>query len=215
MAGALDQAAQVWNPKTRKVGDGELVAEQMKTLLGSDSGYLKSARQSGVDYAHQRQLLNSSLAAGASEKAAIDAVLPIAQQDAQTNFQQGIANQDISNTALRDTGQLHGQTAANSKLMKDQASFDSLNELSRQRAGIFAQYVQAAAQINSSDRRANEKSAQLSALHNQMLDQIETLTEFNRTAYEGSDAYGQVRSESRQAATKRFTNFLDFSNFNF
>jgi len=60
------------------------VAGQMNGLLESNSSYIKNARQNGENYAASRGLLNSSIAAGASGKSAIDAALPIAQQDAST-----------------------------------------------------------------------------------------------------------------------------------
>lgn len=60
----------------------QTVAGQMNQLLDSDSSYIQQARQSGAEQAASRGLLNSSISAGASQKAAIDAAMPIAQQDA-------------------------------------------------------------------------------------------------------------------------------------
>ena len=60
------------------------VAGQMNGLLKSDNPYIKNARSQGKEHAASRGLLNSSIAAGASEKSAINAALPIAQQDAST-----------------------------------------------------------------------------------------------------------------------------------
>ena len=59
------------------------VSGRLNTLLDSDSPYLARARTRGKQYANRRGLLNSSIAAGASEASAIDAALPIAQGDAQ------------------------------------------------------------------------------------------------------------------------------------
>lgn len=55
---------------------------QLNGLLQSDNPYMKQARRSGEEHANKRGLLNSSIAAGASESAAINAALPIAQADA-------------------------------------------------------------------------------------------------------------------------------------
>ena len=54
----------------------------MTQLLDSESPYLERARARGKQYANRRGLLNSSIAAGATEAAAIDAALPIATTDA-------------------------------------------------------------------------------------------------------------------------------------
>jgi hypothetical protein len=66
----------------RQVTPNELVANQLQGLLESNSPYMQNARQRGVEYAASRGGLNSSIAAGASQRAAIEAGMPIAQSDA-------------------------------------------------------------------------------------------------------------------------------------
>ena len=58
------------------------VEKRMEGLLSSDSPYLTAARTRAKQAANVRGLLNTSMAAGAGEKAAIETALPIAQQDA-------------------------------------------------------------------------------------------------------------------------------------
>lgn len=60
------------------------VQERLQGLLDSASPLLERARQEGLRTANRRGLANSSIAAEASQNAMIDAMLPIAQQDAQT-----------------------------------------------------------------------------------------------------------------------------------
>lgn len=67
----------------RMVTQNELVANQLNSLLNSNSSYVRNARQRGVEMAAGRGLVNSSMAAGAAQRAAIEAGLPIAQSDAQ------------------------------------------------------------------------------------------------------------------------------------
>ncbi len=64
--------------------DKRSVTKQLNGLLNSDNDYIKQARTAGTEYASSRGLLNSSIGAGASQKAAISAALPIAQQEANT-----------------------------------------------------------------------------------------------------------------------------------
>ena len=71
-------------PYTREVGANELVQNQITGLLDSDNPYIQNARRRGERAAAQRGALSSSIFAGSSEAAAIDAALPIAAQDAQT-----------------------------------------------------------------------------------------------------------------------------------
>ena len=71
-------------PHTRTVGDQELVQNQLQGLLASDSPYMQQARLAGERAAASRGALSSSIFAGASQSAAIQAALPIAAADAQT-----------------------------------------------------------------------------------------------------------------------------------
>lgn len=66
----------------RQVTPNELVANQLNDLLSADSRYIQNARQRGREFAASRGNLNSSIGAGASERAAIEAGLPIAESDA-------------------------------------------------------------------------------------------------------------------------------------
>jgi hypothetical protein len=66
----------------RQVTPNELVQNQLNGLLQSDSPYIKNARQRGAEYAASRGNINSSIGAGASQRAALEAALPIAESDA-------------------------------------------------------------------------------------------------------------------------------------
>lgn len=55
----------------------------LNSITDADSGYMKVARTAGLAAAHKRGLLNTSMAAGASQTAAIAAAAPFALQNAQ------------------------------------------------------------------------------------------------------------------------------------
>ena len=78
----------------------ETVAGQLDTLLSKDSPYLQSARAGAMQTANSRGLLNSSMAAGAGESAAINAALPIAAADSATYSTASRENQGATNTGL-------------------------------------------------------------------------------------------------------------------
>ena len=110
----------------------ETVAGQMTGLLQHNSPYIKQARQSGQNYAAKRGLLNSSMAAGASHKAAISAALPIAQQDAKTHSQFALtkfsADQSIRTSAYDVTANTHGAYLSSiNKIITN--TMDSVNEI--------------------------------------------------------------------------------------
>lgn len=75
----------------RNVTPNELVANQLQGLLSNESDYIKNARLRGAEYAASRGNLNSSIGAGASQRAALEAAMPIAQSDAEVYRQ---ANQE-------------------------------------------------------------------------------------------------------------------------
>lgn len=54
-----------------------VVTDNMNNLLSSDSRYIQNARRRGLEQANSRGMLNSSIAAGASERSAIEAAQPI------------------------------------------------------------------------------------------------------------------------------------------
>lgn len=66
----------------RQITPNELVANQLQGLLDSDSAYMNNARLRGQEFAASRGMLNSSIAAGASQRSALEAAMPIAQSDA-------------------------------------------------------------------------------------------------------------------------------------
>lgn len=62
----------------------QTVSGQLTGLLEQDSPYMQQAKTAGEQYATSRGLLNSSIGAQASQDAAIQAAMPIAQADANT-----------------------------------------------------------------------------------------------------------------------------------
>lgn len=89
-----DTTSQLTNENTQKVAGimdlgkqnlsgytPEMTSDRLTKMLSSDNPYMKQARTAGTQVAAQRGLLNSSMAAGASQGAAIQAAAPIAQQD--------------------------------------------------------------------------------------------------------------------------------------
>lgn len=56
---------------------GKSVQDNLAALLGPNSPYIQNARQRGLEVASSRGLLNSSMAADSSERAAIESAMPI------------------------------------------------------------------------------------------------------------------------------------------
>lgn len=82
------------NAYVRQANPNELVSTNLSSLLDDpNSAYMQNARRNGLNVAGSRGLMNSSIAAGNSQRAAIEAGLPVAQGDAAAN--QGAASQSL------------------------------------------------------------------------------------------------------------------------
>lgn len=70
------------NAYTQNVQGNQLVSNQLNGLMRQDNQYIQQARDAADQQASGRGMMMSTMAAGASQRAAIDAALPIAQGDA-------------------------------------------------------------------------------------------------------------------------------------
>jgi len=67
---------------TRRVGADELVENRIGGLMNRGGAYMQNARRRGMEEGMSRGLGLSSISAGASERAGLEAAMPIAQADA-------------------------------------------------------------------------------------------------------------------------------------
>ena len=97
------------NLTKRNVADNETVQGQLGTMLNSNSTYMNAAQEGAKQQANKSGLLNSSLAATAGQKAAIEAALPVATADAAkygaaTDYNTALTNQGtLKNTETQNT----------------------------------------------------------------------------------------------------------------
>jgi hypothetical protein len=68
------------NPLAGAPSGTQQVQQTLEDMLNPNSSYIQNARQRGVEYAAQRGGLNSSIAAGAAERSALEAVQPFVGQ---------------------------------------------------------------------------------------------------------------------------------------
>jgi hypothetical protein len=77
----------------------QTVQNSLDFFLNPNSDYIQNARQRGVEYAASRGGLNSSIAAGASERSALEAVMPLVQQSQEVQkTRDALAGQDWLDT---------------------------------------------------------------------------------------------------------------------
>lgn len=86
-------------PFTNQADPNQMVQSSLETMLNPNSQYIQNARQRGVEYAASRGGLNSSIAAGASERSAVEAAQPLVTQALDIQKQRDVlAGQDWLNS---------------------------------------------------------------------------------------------------------------------
>lgn len=90
-----------WDATLGEVNPESTVEGRLEGLLSQNSPYIQRARTEAGQLANRRGMLNTSMAAGAAQGAAIDRALPIAERDAMTFFEQQLKNQGYSNDAAK------------------------------------------------------------------------------------------------------------------
>ena len=92
--------------QTRSLDQNEMSGTQLNGLIADNSKYIQNARANALATANDRGLINSSMAAGAGEKAAIESAQPFALQQAgavSSYLDKNLANQqqtDLTNASL-------------------------------------------------------------------------------------------------------------------
>ena len=98
------------------------LSEQMNTLLAENSDYLKMARTQSDQNMNSRGLMNTSIAQGASQAAAIDRAMPIAQGDVAALNQASRDNATFDNSAAIFKANTENTFALENKRALDNAS---------------------------------------------------------------------------------------------
>lgn len=117
LSGVQLGANQAWhyNPPTE-----HLVRGQMKILRDENGDYMKQSKQGAMELANARGQANSSYAAGAAQRAAIDAALPIASQDSETLTKIGLTNaQNSQQQALIDAQRAAASSQGGGQIVYD------------------------------------------------------------------------------------------------
>lgn len=104
----------------------DTVAGQVDSVIKNDSPLMQGARTRASQAANSRGLLNSTMAVQAGEEAVHNAALPIAQQDAQTNFQTKQLNQNAENQATQFTAGAKTQGALQESGAQNERSLTTL-----------------------------------------------------------------------------------------
>lgn len=100
-----------YDPSAFTVDRNQTVAGQLDDLIDQDSAYMQQASRRAAQAMNDRGLLNSSIAIGAGQTAAIESALPIATTDAGT-FNQAMTNTVNAQNAAKNFEAASKNTAA-------------------------------------------------------------------------------------------------------
>lgn len=137
-----------------------MARDQLAFMLNQNTPYMQAANNAGLQTAASRGLLNSSLAAEASQKAMVEAAGPIAQQDA--DFLQNMEK------AAREQGYTLEQYAAKHgydlERLNSEYGWKSASAQYEADLAYRSNYLQAIANINSQDMNQADKEAAIANL---------------------------------------------------
>lgn len=157
------------------------VSGRLQGLLSSKSPYLDRARTRAKQYANRRGLLNSSIAAGAGEAAAIDAALPIATADAEIAARErGMRSQEF----MQARGILSQEFMQKRGLDHDSAMREADRELSKL--------------LQERDHRVQQ------LMQTQRLDHDAAMQQANRELQSALQARAHAHAASMQESQQRF-----------
>lgn len=156
---------------TDEVDADSTVEGRLSGLLSQNNPYIERARTEAARTANRRGMLNSSMAAGAAEGAAIDRALPIAQQDARAHLEQQFLNQGYSNDEAKHLADASIQREnLQAGLEQDTNQFNQTNTLENERINAAEQN-----KVNFATHTA-DLQAQLAGIDNELALNLETLS---------------------------------------
>ena len=122
----LEVAPGGWRP--REVQGNETVQNQMTDGIDQNSRYIQLARQMAQQQANRQGRMFSGIASGQAERAAIQAYLPIAQQDAAWFGQTARDNMSAENEYLRQQAELANRMQISAASNSTQYGIAELNQ---------------------------------------------------------------------------------------
>lgn len=178
----------------------DTVAGQVDTIINKDNPLMQGARTRASQAANSRGLLNSSMAVQAGEEAVHSAALPIAQQDAQINFNSKVANQNAGNQAQQFTAGAKTQGALQ-KLSGDQNKESIAAQGTEQRA---TQAQAAASEATLTQLRGSIETG-LQTLRGTQAQDLAEIEASYKTLMQTSDSASKVYQQTMDAINKILT----------
>lgn len=181
-------------PSSVAVNPNMLVSNNVKDLVKADSPLMQQARTSALERMNDRGLANSSMAVTAGADAAYRAALPIAQADANTNYDAAKTNNSstnqfatASNSQARDLQKMGAQHGFN---------MDQIGEQGRINKDLNAQNIGAQRELQHSTQlfqNLNSQTASANSIQSWGLNTITTIQASDLSAEAKNAAINSVK----------------------
>jgi hypothetical protein len=157
-ANVVNATSTGYDPTATTVGRNSTVAGQVEDITKSGSPLMQLAQTQATAAANRRGLLNSSIAVGAGQKALYESALPIAQQDANTNF-----SAESQTSGAKNTASQFGAAAQNTASLQNSSLGTQVNVSNATEANKAAsQNAQSATQVSMANANAlNQQGSQV------------------------------------------------------
>lgn len=169
------------NPNGTPSGNTSSVIDNVNADLAGNSTYIQAAKAAGTDTANQRGVLNSSIAAGASQAAAYNAVTPIATADAANTTSKDLSAQNYAQSSqLQSQGATQASQLSAQNYQQSQELQDSQNTEQTNLANISQQTQLQIANMNvASDQqdKAQAAATTYASIYSNMVDSINNNTQ--------------------------------------
>ena len=159
-----------YGPYTQQMTDEQLTSRQLEGLLASDSPYMRQAVLSGQRTAAERGALSSSISAGASQSAAIQAAAPIAAQDAQAY--QRIASENATAINNNNLAKLESATRMATSKLQSLTALASTAMDAESRGKIAALNANAQSKISQMEIQARQEAQEFEAAHQRAMEML-------------------------------------------
>jgi hypothetical protein len=156
-------------------------------LLGQDSALLTRARATGTQIANRRGLLNSSMAAQASENAAIDVAVPLVSQQAQQNAASNLSAQGFGQSRILQNDSIDSQERMQERDLGSRRDLTGMEIESREK-------------LSASDIASREKLTGMEIGSREKLTAQELAS---REGLAGREIASQEKRQAEQLATQR------------
>jgi hypothetical protein len=194
------------------------VASRVAALTAEDSPLMKQARTSGLQLANARGVLNSSIAAGASEDAALRAATPIASQEAAQAQQTNTQRYDLSAAMDRLRAQAGFESQARAEgysysaaLNQQGYAYQAQQLLNQQKFEKDMAAVQQGYQVDTANLQATLQSKLQSQANDEQIQRmgVDLSNNLKLTAAQGQNALNQIKAQGDTNLTLQANQFQE------